>query len=318
MNSDDQKFSGENRVLDNATPRDNVLRNALLWLLLIVMLKLTAPFLPVNSARAAQVLSAVFTLAYAIVLIGFISQSMRLKVTLVQRVGALLFFTVLWYLADTLWKAPLNVQWEMGQKPSLGFAFSVQIARLAVDVLLVCAAMFLGSLVAQIFSAPNILAPVCAFCLLLDVWFVLYQGIAEQIATNAPAYAAKVSAAVPAVGAATTSRYIPDAVGIGAADYLLWGLVFAVMHRFAMNWRAAARWMILLIGGSLLAVNAGIGMLPGFVSITLSTVLPNFSFFKFTREERFALWWTGLFVIALTIGLYFAQPFLIERMKTVK
>ena len=299
-------------------PRDNILRKALLWLMFLVALKLVAPFLPVNSRVAAQVLSSVFTLAYAIVLIGFISQTMRLQMTLVRRIGALLVFAMLWYLADTLWKTPLNIQWESGRNPSLGFAFSVQIARLVVDVLLVCAAMLLGSLVAQIFSAPNTLAPFCAFCLLLDVWFVMFNGIAQQIAVNAPAYAAKVSAAVPTVGAATTSRYIPDAVGIGAADYLLWGLVFAVMHRFAMNWRASARWMVLLIGGSLLAVNAGIGMLPGFVSIALSTALPNLSFFKFTREERFALLYAGGFIVLLTIGLHFATPYLVEQMKTVK
>lgn len=311
------------RVLDvnesrDETPRDNILRKALLWLIFIVALKLVAPFLPVNSRVAAQVLSSVFTLAYAIVLIGFISQSMRLQMTLVQRVGALLGFAMLWYLADTLWKTPLNTQWETGRNQSLGFAFSVQIARLVVDVLLVCAAMLLGSLVAQIFSAPNTLAPFCAFCLMLDVWFVLYGGITAQIQEKAPQYAEHMTAAVPTVGAATTSRYIPDAVGIGAADYLLWGLVFAVMHRFAMNWRAAARWMVFLIGGSLLAVNAGIGMLPGFVSIALSTALPNFSFFKFSREERFALLYAGGFVVLLTIGLHFITPYLVEQMKTVK
>jgi len=312
----------EDRVLDVA-PEDvqsqrKTLRNVLLWLLVIVVLKLAAPFVPVPNLTAARVLSSVFTLAYAIVLIGFISQAMRLRMSLWQRLAALFAFALLWFLADNLWKFPLQAKAASLQNPSFGFEISLQIARLFVDVLLICAAMFLGSLVAQIFSSPNTLAPFCAFCLVLDVWFVLYEGIASQIAKEAPAYAAKVSAALPVVGAATNSRYIPDTVGIGAADYLLWGLVFAVMHRFAMNWRASAKWMVLLIGGSLLAVNSGAGILPGFVSISLSTLLPNLNFFRFSREERFALLYAGGFVVLMTIGLYLAQDTIVARMKQVK
>lgn len=302
------------------TPRNakSALQSPLLWLIFLLVLKLAAPFVPVPTLLTAHVLSSVFTLVYAVVLIGFISQAMRLHINLWQRFVAFFAFALLWFLADNLWKFPLQVKAATLQNPSFGFEISLQIARLAVDVLLICAAMFLGSLVAQIFSSPNTLAPFCAFCLVLDVWFVLFGGIASQMAASAPRYAAKVTAAVPAIGMATTSKFAVSPVGIGAADYLLWGLVFAAMFRFSMNWRGAAKWMVLLIGGSLLAVNAGVGMIPGFVSIALSTALPNLKFFKFSREESFALLYAGLFVIALTIGLHFATPFIIERMQQVK
>ena len=314
------------RVLDVApaetgtAPDDNAraaIFAALLWLSFLIVLKLLAPFVPVNSRAAAIAGGAIFIVAYSVGAIGLASRLMQIRFSLATRIGVLVGLVAAWWFLSQM-LAPQFAAFGRVSNPTTAQLLMHEIGRTGIDISLLLAAMFLGSLVAQIFSAPNVLGPLCAFCLLLDVWFVLFGGIAAQIAEKAPRYAEKVTASVPAVGAATTSQFALPPIAIGAADYLLLGLVFAAMHRFAMNWRESARWMFVLVSGALLAVGLGVGMLPGFVFIALATLIPNRKFFQFTREERFALLYAGGFVVLLTIGLHFATPYLVEQMKTVK
>jgi hypothetical protein len=39
--------------------------------------------------------------------------------------------------------------------------------------------------------------------------------------------------------------------------------------------------------------------------IAAAVVLPNWKYFRFTREEQFALLYAGIFVLILTVALYF-------------
>ena len=290
----------------------------LFWLALLLGLKLVAPLVPIPNFVAAVTASALFTIAFVVAVVLFVAQLLRRPLSLVQRI-ALLALTLGVWSALSFGAAPLlgNAFKATQGHPSASLVFEASALGVAIDASLLCAAVLGGSLVAQMISSPNLLGPLCGLLAMLDVWFVLFQGIASQMIKSAPAYAAKVSAPAPAVGSATSIFYIP-AVGIGAADYLFIGFFFAVMHRFSMNWRASAKWMICLVSGALLAVMLRVPALPGLLFIGLGAAIPNWKFFEYSKEEKTALLQAGGFVVLMTIGLYFAQPLIISYMKTVK
>ncbi len=291
---------------------------AALWLIALLVLKLVAPFVPLPNRAFAFVISALFTVAYVVGVVMFAAQLLRIRMSLVGRVAWLVLALLVWsafsFGATALLVDALKTS---GRPPGASLVFAANAVSVGIDIGLLCAAVLGGSLVAQLISSPNLLAPLCGLLAMLDIWFVLFNGIASQMMKNAPAYVEKVTASAPAVGAAMSKFHIAP-VGIGAADYLFIGFFFAVMHRFSMNWRASAKWMIVLVGGALLAVMFGIGALPGLLFIGLAAAIPNRAFFEYSKEEKTALIQAGGFVVVLTIGLYFAQPFLIEHMKTVK
>jgi hypothetical protein len=74
-----------------------------------------------------------------------------------------------------------------------------------------------------------------------------------------------------------------------------------------MNWRTSARLMWVFIAFALLSILflPGVPMLPGLLFIGLAAILPNWKSAKFTREEQFALLYAGIFVLILTVALYF-------------
>jgi len=283
------------------------------WLACLIVLKLVAPFVPVPNLALSLVTSIFFTFAYIIGVVMFVAQATRFSLSFVQRAALLGGTIILW----SVFSRMIPLEGAPPLSPVKGtFLFA------AVDLLLLLCATFGGSLVGQLkqISSPNFVGPLCGLLAMLDVWFVLYNGIASQIIKSAPTYAAKVTAAAPAVGAATSkaAQFAFHPVGIGAADYLFIGFFFAIMHRFGMNWRASTKWMIVLISGALLAVMLGIGALPGLLFIGLGAAIPNLKFFEYSKEEKLALIQAGGFVVLLTIGIYFAQPLIIARMQQVK
>ena len=290
-----------------------------LWLACLIVLKLVAPFVPVPNFAVAVVTSALFTVAYVVAVVMFVAQLLRRPIRLVQRIAWLALALCLWSAFSFGASGLLMSAFKASNgHPSAGLRALANAVSVGTDASLLCAAALGGSLVAQMISSPNLLGPLCGLLAMLDIWFVLFQGIAAQMIKSAPAYAAKVTAAAPAVGAASRSHFAISSVGIGAADYLFIGFFFAIMHRFGMNWRASAKWMIALISGALLAVMLGIGALPGLLFIGLGAAIPNLKFFEYSKEEKLALLQAGGFVVLLTIGIYFAQPLIIARMQQVK
>jgi hypothetical protein len=291
----------------------------LFWLACLLVLKLVAPFVPIPNYSVAVITSALFTVAYVVTVVMFVAQLLRRPMTLVQRIALLAMALCLWS-AFSFAAAPLlgdAFKAANGQADATLRALA-NVVSVGTDVSLLCAAALGGSLVAQMISSPNLLGPLCGLLAMLDVWFVLFQGIASQMIKDAPGYVDKVTAAAPAVGAAARSNFAISPVGIGAADYLFLGFFFAIMHRFGMNWRTSTKLIIVLVCGALLAVMAGIGHLPGLLFIGLGAALPNLKFFEYSKEEKLALMQAGGFVVLMTIGLYFAQPFIIARMQQVK
>jgi hypothetical protein len=136
---------------------------------------------------------------------------------------------------------------------------------------------------------------------------VLFGGIVSQLMEKAPTISNTAMAALPTPGAGTPAaeRFVIPELQIGAGDYLFLGLLFAALHRNQMDWRGARRWTIPLIILALVGV-AFTGMhLPGLVFIGLGVAIPNWKFFEYTRDELFALLYAGIFVVILTVALYF-------------
>jgi len=103
------------------------------------------------------------------------------------------------------------------------------------------------------------------------------------------------------------------AIGIG--DYLFLALFLGVLVRFGMNWRASAIWMWAGVSLALLAIELlpFVPALPGLLFLGLGAVVPNLRYFQFTREERFALLYAGIFVLLLTVGLYFGLTSMLPK-----
>jgi hypothetical protein len=179
-------------------------------------------------------------------------------------------------------------------------------------------AAFGGSLVALLVRTANMLGPVCAVVAMIDIWGVLFGGIVAQMIEKAPALTEKMTASAPAIGAATASKFVIQPVQIGMGDYLFLGLVFAALHAHNLNWRTTLRWMIGLIVFALWLILAGVPHLPGLLFIGLATAIPNWKYFEYSREEKFALLYAGVFVLILTVGLYFAAPYIVANAQKVK
>jgi hypothetical protein len=159
----------------------------------------------------------------------------------------------------------------------------------------------------------SIVGAVCALAALIDIWGVLLGGIVSQVMEKAPEIASKGMASMPTAGAATASKFIIPLPDIGAGDYLFLGLLFAAMHRFAMNWGGAVKWTIPLVVVALLSIIFGLPALPGLLFIGLGTAIPNWKYFQYSREEKFALLYAGILVVVLTAGLYFGVTSFLPR-----
>ncbi len=293
----------------------------LFWLVLLLAMGLLVPFVPVPNRGAAIFGAVLLTVIYVVAVVLLAAHLTRLRLPLRDTLGWLALVVTLWGVLQ-FWVSPIvgelfGALAAEGARPS-GAQTLLLVATIALgDVGLLCMAVLGGSLVARLITAPNMLAPVCGFMALLDIWLVLFSRFVPQLMEQAPQYAEKMTASTPAVGAATASRFAIDPVRIGAADYLFLGLLFAALHAHKMNWRGAAWLTTLLISGALMGILRGIPALPGFAAIGLGIALPNLKFFKFTREEKFALLYAALFIVALTIGLFFATPFILAQAKRV-
>jgi hypothetical protein len=155
------------------------------------------------------------------------------------------------------------------------------------------------------------IGPIGAAIALIDIWGVLFGGIVSQLMTNKATQplAEKAMAAGPKLGAASAARtgFSISLPAIGVGDFLFIALLLSVLVNLAMNWQKSARLMWILVCFALLSIQflPFFPALPGLLFIGAAAVLPNWKYFTFTRDERFALLYAGIFVLILTIGLYF-------------
>lgn len=297
----------------------------LFWLALLLAMGLLVPFVPVPSRGAAIFGAVLLTVIYVVAVVLLAAHLTRLRLPL----------------RDTLWWFALALAaWgalQFGALPIVGELFGALRAeetqpetaqlllavtvRTLADIALLSAAMLGGSLVARLIKSPNMLGPVCAIVALIDIWGVLFGGIVSQLMDKAPQVAATAMASMPTAGsAAPASRYVIPLPDIGAGDYLFLGLLFAALHGNGMNWQGAVKLTVPLMIGALLVVSGVLQLalilvggpaippapaMPGLLFIGLGVALPNLKFFQFTREEKFALLYAGVFVVVLTVALFF-------------
>ena len=281
------------------------------WLAVLFALGLVVPFLPVPNLAVAIAGAVVLVAVYVFALVQFVAQTTRLRLSsgyLTMWFG----ISLAWWIALTFGLIPQVIEpfndalRAHGGQPFTSQLMIARTVRTLADLALLCAAVLGGSLIAPLIKTPNMLGPICTVIALIDIWGVLFGGIVSQMMEKAPEVSAKAMSAVPSMGGATgaAERYAIPALHIGAGDYLFLGLLFAALHLNKMDWRGAVRLTTPLVIIALLCVTF-VGPLPGLPFIGLGVALPNLKYFEYTREEKFALLYAAVFVVILTIGLYF-------------
>jgi len=287
-------------AIPSDAPDETPTLNAKLWLvpLAVLMLAQIGPqFLPIPNLATAVIGVTLLTLVFVGAVVAFSLGMARQKFALPMLFGGCAVSAVLYRLADA---ALAHSRWgSVGQ-----------------SVTLLLLGTFFGLLVARIIRHANMLGPIGAMVALIDIWGVLFGGIVSQLLTNKHTQnvAHHAMASGPKLGAAA-SKFHLELPAIGIGDYLFLALFLGVLVRFRMNWRASAIWMWAGVSLALLAIVLlpFVPALPGLLFLGAGAVLPNLRYFKFTREERFALLYAGVFVLILTVGLYFGLTAMLHQ-----
>lgn len=306
------------------SPKPNcaLLRQPFLWLLLLLALSFGVPFIPIASLWAAAAGSVLLTVVYVAVVLLFVVSVARLDLPVTHLLALGLLAGALWVLLDR-WlgeaiTAPIIAALrETKTRPNFVQTLQILAVSTFTDLTLLVGAVCFGNIASRLLKTPNMLGPVCAVIALIDIWGVLFGGIVAQLMEKTPEIAARAMTQGPQVGAATASAYAIPMPHIGVGDYLFLGLLFGALVRNDLNWRAAMYWTVPLVCGALLAITFGfIPALPGLLFIALGVAIPNWSSFRYTREEKFALLYAGGFVAVLTIALYFGFTSLLPESKS--
>lgn len=305
----------QNAVSSPDKPRETGI-SPLLWLLFLAAIQLVGPFLPIPSAIAALLGGVALTLIYIGAVIAFALGIARLHLSIPR---ALVYFeaSVAIWLAIQYVVLPgiirdLIVLKKQEIAPSAAQLFAFSAAETLQDLALFCGAIFAGTLLSRLIRHANMIGPIGAAIALIDIWGVLFGGIVSQLMTNKATQplAQKAMASGPKLGTATggkAARFAIELPAIGVGDFLFIALLLSVLVNLAMNWQKSAKLMWILVCFALLSMQflPFFPALPGLLFIGAAAVLPNWKYFTFTREERFALLYAGIFVLILTVGLYF-------------
>lgn len=298
-----------------APPPSSTLFDApIFWLSALLVLGILSPLLPVPDFLTAVFATSTLTIAYVYFVVQFAAQTARkqwpIKHLLLLLIGSLLLWSALQWVTKPALQSTLMAYAQAKQEAPLNWRVLGIVNMTVRSLMLVCAGVFGGAIVARLIKTPNMMGPVCAIVALIDIWGVLLGGIVSQLLTN-PAtkpIAENAMAAMPSAGTASGQRgYAIEAPSIGIGDFLFLGLLFAALHALNMNWQGAVRWVAPLVTIALLCITFGlIPFLPGLLFIGLGVAVPNWKYFQYTRDEKFALLWAGIFVVILTAVLYFA------------
>ncbi|MCE5314419.1 MAG: hypothetical protein ABFD49_11790 [Armatimonadota bacterium] len=157
-------------------------------------------------------------------------------------------------------------------------------------VFIMFAAISLGYLVSLRIKDKNLLLPVVMFAAYIDFWTVT-RGPVAQVIKNAPEVVQAVSTPIPHAG---VGAFMP-ATMIGPGDFIFMGLMFAVVHRFAM--RPARNYWFVFTAMTLgmLAVAFGLlGALPALTVLAVAVLAANRREFCLSREEK---------ILTLAVGI---------------
>lgn len=291
------------------------------WLVLLFALQLGSPYLPLPNATFAAIAFVLTTALYVVGVVQFVVLGTRKSLHPALLASGVVACGLLWWVLDNYGTAtafkPIAEALKAKQKPDASAVFMLQSVRVLTDASLLGAAVLGGGLVAKLIKAPNMLGPICGVIAMIDIWGVLFAGPVSQMLEKAPEVAKKAMPSLP--GAGTLSKgaeYAIQPLSIGVGDYLFLGLLFAALHLNGMNWRGARNLVIPFIFVVLMiVVFTGLHM-PGLLPIGLAIALPNWKYFQFTRDEKFALLWAGLLVLVLSAVAYVAVQRALPEKKT--
>lgn len=285
----------------------------MLWLLFAI--NVGGPFLPVPNAFSAVLGGGILTLIYVGAVILFALGVARLQPSIPLALTGLTFCVVIWLGVEKgLWpylRPAMRAIRELGGQATTSQQLFFSATTALQDLAMVSGATFAGSLLARLIRHPNMIGPIGFAIALIDIWGVLFGGIVSQLLSNKATQplAERAMAAGPKMGTVGAARpeFSLEIPSIGVGDFLFIALLLSVLVNLAMNWKTSARLMWIFVSFALLSIAflPWFPHLPGLVFIAGAVVVPNWKYFRFTREEQFALLYAGIFVLILTIGLYF-------------
>lgn len=296
-----------------------------IWLFLLAAINIGGPFLPIPNVPTAVFGGLVLTPVYvaAVVLLGL--SIARLRLSHFTASAYLAICALLWASVEYgIWpyvRRGLRAIREWGGEATTSQQLLFFGTTTLQDLAMVCGACFAGTILAKLIRHANMIGPIGAAIALIDIWGVLFGGIVSQMLENKATQplAEKAMAAGPKIGAAGAGVGKPgfslEIPSIGVGDFLFIALLLSVLVNLSMNWKTSARLMWMFVTAALLAITflPWFPHLPGLLFIAAGAVLPNWGFFKFTREESFALLYAGIFVVILTIGLFFGFQFVLPN-----
>ena len=173
------------------------------------------------------------------------------------------------------------------------------------NTVLIVWAGFLGRLVSRVIREGKLLLPVAIVASLADV-ITVFWGVVAHITETAPEVAETFSAAAPVVAPPEVAVPILSAVGIG--DFLFLALFLAVALRYSMRpartmWATFAAMLVAPVAFYVMPNAPG---MPGLPFISAAALWANWSYMKFTQEEKRALVFSAALVAAVAAGLWIA------------
>ncbi len=292
-----------------AEPRPAAYDKPALWLLALFCLSIATPFIPVPNLIAAQISGVLLTAIYVFFVMRLVNSLGSLRPSIPKALVWLIVGLALWALSEWVLRPTLGSAIRAAGQPTPQWLQLAGLLNFTLRPLfLMSAAMSGGALLSHLVRYPNMVGPICAATALIDIWGVMFGGIVSQMlqSEKTKGVAEKAMAAMPKIGTATGSKYSVEIASIGAGDFLFLGLFFTILHVHRMNARGALNWVTPLITVALLLIVSGlVPFLPGLLFIGLGVAIPNWKWFQFTRDERWALLWAGLLVVVLTVALYF-------------
>ncbi len=281
------------------------------WLTAFLILNLAAPYFSIPNRATAIGGAVALTFAYVCVVVFFAVCVARRKLPIPHLLAWGVLALLVWLALDnfvvpTLIKPIVTAIRHSKTRPEGFQLFQLIALSTLTDMALLCLGVFAGNIASRMIQTPNMLGPICIVIALIDIWGVLFGGIVAQVIAKRPEIAAKAMTSGPKLGAATSSAFNISLPDIGIGDYLFLGLLFGALFYLGLNWQSAIKWVVPLVCMALLLIVLVPRMpaLPGLPFIALGVAIPNYRHFKYTREEKFALLYAGLFVLILTGALY--------------
>lgn len=290
-------------VSDGQTPSDAVLarrshavKMACLAVILYVMLKILTPLVPVplRPVNPAPwiLLQVLVTLAFMVLQLWVPWALWLVRPAPKRAIIFMLVSAVTW--AGMAYLTAPHRGWSRHQQHDIA-RFSGPLA----DLFLTASLAWLGGLIALIVREAKILLPIGIVAAIIDVMgAMLPTGFTANVMAKHENVVKAVSVSVPTVGS------LHPMTIMGPGDALFLGFFFATVIRFGMNGRGSFWLTYALLTVSMLLVLAFGFPIGALMPMGIAMLAANFRYFKYSREETFAMLYAGAIVIAGAVAFF--------------